>query len=147
MRLGRREAENDLADLRHNEIITSSNVLQRLAGRANEVAQDGDVGAVSANASGVNGKTEALGEIKVDPSVIEFRQTEAGSGLYAIYARGIDRPRRTATVPGAAGQFVELLPIALVPSVHDSIDSDALHLMRRAAAGFVLPRGCICAFR
>jgi hypothetical protein len=122
-------------------------VLQRLAGRANEVAQDGDVGAVSANASGVNGKTEALGEIKVDPGVIEFRQTKAGSGLYAIYARGIDRPRRTATVPGAAGQFVELLPIALVPSVHDSIDSDTPHLMRRAAAGFVLPSGCICAFR
>src|ERR1700739_1278546 len=118
-----------------------------MEGEANYVTQDGDIRPVSANASGVNGKPQTLGEIQVDPGVIEFRQTKAGSGLYAIYAGGIDRARRTATVPGAPGQFVELLPIALVPSVHDSIDSYALHLMRRAAAGFVSPSGCICAFR
>jgi hypothetical protein len=100
--------------------------LQRLAGGAHEVAQRGDIGAVRADASGVNGQTELLGLIEVHSGVIQFRQTVASGGSDAVHARGIDRPRRAMTLPGAARQFVKLLPIAFVPIVHDPQYRDAI---------------------
>ena len=44
--------------------------LNRLAGRADEIAQYGYVGTVGANAPGIHGETEALGLIQIDSSII-----------------------------------------------------------------------------
>ena len=46
--------------------------LQRAAGGADEVAEDGDVGAIDADAASVHGEAEQLGLFKIDPCVIEF---------------------------------------------------------------------------
>jgi hypothetical protein len=92
--------------------------LQRLARGAHEIAKGSDIGAVSADASGVNGQAELFGLIEIDSGVIQFRQTVARGRSDAVHARGIDRPRRAMTLPGAARQFVKLLPIAFVPAVH-----------------------------
>lgn len=48
----------------------------RLARRADEIAQHGDVWAISADASGIHRKAEALGEIEIDAGVIKFGKTE-----------------------------------------------------------------------
>jgi len=92
--------------------------LNRLAGRADEIAQDGNIGPVGADAPGIHGQAEALGEIEIDAGIIQFGQAETLRGQHAIYARRVHRPRRTVTLPGAARQFVKLLPIAFVPSRH-----------------------------
>ena len=46
--------------------------LNGLAGRADEIAQNGDVGAVGADAAGIHGQTEALGEIEIHAGIIQF---------------------------------------------------------------------------
>jgi len=46
--------------------------LEWLAGRTDEIAQDGNVGAVSSNASGVHGQTEAFRKIKIYTRVIQL---------------------------------------------------------------------------
>lgn len=92
--------------------------LERLARGADEIAEDGDVGAIGADAAGVNGKTEALGEIEINAGVIEFGKTETLRGQNAVQARGIDRARRTMALPGTASQLIKLLPIAFVPRGH-----------------------------
>ena len=95
--------------------------LQRLAGRANEITQRGDVGAVGTYAPCVDGQAEALGEVEIYSSIVEFRQTEARCWLNAIHSGRIDRPRRTMAVPWTASQFVKLFPIAFVPSIHRAV--------------------------
>jgi len=92
--------------------------LQRLPGRADKIAQDSDIGAVSADPARINGKAEALRKIQVDAGIIEFGQAESGSGQHAIQSGGIHGPRRPVPLPGAARQLVKLLPIAFVPRVH-----------------------------
>ena len=92
--------------------------LQRLAGRADEIAQDGDVGAVGADAAGIHRQAEALGEVEINAGIVKFRQAKTLRRQDAVYARGVHRPRGTVTLPRAARQFVKLLPIAFVPSRH-----------------------------
>ncbi len=46
--------------------------LQGLTGRADEVAEDGDVGTVRADAACVYGKAETFGEIEIYARIIEF---------------------------------------------------------------------------
>jgi hypothetical protein len=89
-----------------------------LAGASDEIAEYGNVGAVGAKATRVDRKAETLGKFEIDIGVIEFREAEAGGGQHAIEAARIDGSRRAMTLPRAARQFVELLPIAFVPSRH-----------------------------
>lgn|SRR5579883_34003 len=110
--------------------------LQRLAGRAHEVAEDSHIGAVSSDAAGVHREAEAFGEIQIHAGIVEFRKAEAGGRLHAIEARGIHGPRRTVTLPRPARQFVKLLPIAFVPSVHRALQSAVLNWMLSSGSGF-----------
>ena len=92
--------------------------LQRLAGRAHEVAQNGHIGAVRADASGVHRQTQALGQIQVHAGIVQFGQAETLRGQHAVQPGRIDRPGWAVTLPGAARQLIKLLPIAFVPSRH-----------------------------
>jgi hypothetical protein len=94
---------------------------ERLARGADEIAQGGDVWAVRADAAGVYGKPQTLGEIEIHAGIIEFRQAETRGGLDAIQSRRIDGTRRTVAMPWTARQFVELFPITFVPSIHRAI--------------------------
>jgi hypothetical protein len=96
--------------------------LERLAGRTNEIAQNGNVWAVSADAPGIHGQTETLGKLEIHTRVVQLRQAESLRGQHAIYARRIDRPRRAVTPPRAPRQLVKLFPIAFVPSRHFFFD-------------------------
>src|SRR5579872_5832906 len=82
--------------------------LQRLARGAHEIAEDGYVRTVGADATSVDREAKALGEIEIDTGVIQFGQTEALRGQHAVNARRIDRPRRAVTLPRPARQFVKL---------------------------------------
>jgi hypothetical protein len=44
--------------------------LHRLAGRTNEIAQNGNVRAVGSDAPGIHGQTEALGKLKIHTRVV-----------------------------------------------------------------------------
>ena len=94
--------------------------LQRLARRADKISQHGHVGTVGANASRIDRQAEAFGKIEIDSGVIKFGETEARSWCYAIQSRRVHRPRRPMTLPGTPRQFIKLLPIAFLPSVHRS---------------------------
>ena len=85
---------------------------------ADEFAQDRDVGAVDTDAASIDGEAETFGEIEIDAGVIEFRKAVTLRGRNTIETGRIDRPGRTMTAPRAARQFVELLPIAFLPSGH-----------------------------
>src|SRR5947207_12328628 len=102
--------------------------LQRLAGRADEIAQHSNVRAVGADASGVHGQAEALGKVKIHARVVQLRQAETLRGQHAIYPCRIDRPRRAVTSPGAPRQLVKLLPIAFVPSRHFNLNCGTVRI-------------------
>jgi hypothetical protein len=101
--------------------------LQRLAGRTDKIAQNGNVGTVRADAPGVHGKSETLREIEIHARVIQFRQTESLRGQHTIDARRIHRAGRTVTPPRAPRQLVKLLPIAFVPSRHFFASRQIVH--------------------
>src|SRR5271157_25539 len=113
--------------------------LHRLAGGADEIAQNGDVGAVGADAAGVHGEAEALGEFEVDTSIIEFGKAETRGGLHAVETRRVDRAWRAMTLPGTARQLVELLPVAFVPRIHRMLRPSALRWMRTRSGKFAPP--------
>jgi hypothetical protein len=92
--------------------------LQGLARAANKIAQHGNVGTVGADASRVNGQTEPFGLIKVDAGVIKLRQAETLCGEHTIQARRIYGTGGAMPLPWPPRQFIELLPIAFVPSGH-----------------------------
>jgi hypothetical protein len=110
--------------------------LQRSAGRADEIAKTVHVGTVRADAAGIDGKAEAFGQVKVYPRVVQFGQAETSSGRDAIHTRGIDRPGRPVTLPGAACQFVKLFPIAFVPTGCHSETRRTTTLMQSAGGRF-----------
>jgi len=87
-------------------------------GGADEVAEDGNIGAVGADAAGVNGETELFGLFEINPCVVEFGKAETLRGQNAIQTRRINRTRRAMTAPRATSYLVELLPIAFLPSGH-----------------------------
>jgi hypothetical protein len=94
-----------------------------MAGAANEIAQHRYVRAIGTDASGIDRETEALGEVQIHAGIVEFRQTEARRGLDAVQAGRIDRTWRPVALPGTAREFIELFPIAFVPSVHRFVSS------------------------
>jgi hypothetical protein len=88
------------------------------AGGTDEVAEDGDVGAVDADAAGVDGKAKAFGKIEIHAGIIEFRKAETLRGRNAIESGRIDRTGRPVAAPGAASNFVKFPPVAFLPSSH-----------------------------
>src|SRR5260370_12999998 len=86
--------------------------------RSDEIAQNSNVGAVSADAPGVHGQTETFGKFEIDTRVVELRQAETPGGQHTIQASRIHRPGRAMTPPRAARQLVKLFPIAFVPGRH-----------------------------
>jgi len=58
--------------------------LQRAAGGADEVAENGDVGAVDANAAGIHREAEPFGLFEIDSGVIQFGKAETLRGQNAI---------------------------------------------------------------
>src|SRR5204863_5575452 len=108
--------------------------LQWLSRRSDEIAQNSNVWSVSADAPGVHRQTEALSEIEIHSSVVQFRQAETLRGQHAIYPRGINRPRRAMTPPRAARQFVKLFPIAFVPGRHFMLDRETVNLFSNTFA-------------
>ena len=93
--------------------------LNRAVRGADEVAEDGYVGAVGADAPCVHGETELFGLFEINAGVVEFGKAETLGGRNAIQPGRIDRARRPVTAPRAAGNFIELLPIAFLPSSHN----------------------------
>jgi len=89
-----------------------------LARRANEVAQHGHIGTVSADAPCIHGQTQLLSEVEIDARIIQLGQTESLRRQHAINPCWIHRPRRPMTLPRAARQFIKLFPIPFVPSCH-----------------------------
>ena len=92
--------------------------LEGLAGRADKISQRRNVRTVSADSPGVHGKTQAFRQIQIQTCIVELGQAESRRRQNTIYARRVDRPRRTVTLPGPARQLVKLLPIAFVPGGH-----------------------------
>ena len=92
--------------------------LQRLARGAHEIAQYRNVRTVGADAAGIYGETQALSQIEIDARIVQLRQAKALRGQHSIKTSRVDRTGRPMPLPGPAGQFVELLPIAFVPSRH-----------------------------
>jgi len=104
--------------MRRYEVGAKFRKLKRLAGAAHEIAEHGDVGTVGTDAASIDRKAEAFGKIEIDTRVIKFRETKTCGRRDAVRAGRIDRPRGAMAVPRAARQFVELLPVAFVPSIH-----------------------------
>ena len=64
------------------------------AGGGDEIAQRGNVRAVGANAAGVHGQTQLLGNIDIDARVVQLGQAETRGGLDAVQSSRIHGPRR-----------------------------------------------------
>jgi|SRR5580692_4747880 hypothetical protein len=92
--------------------------LQRLARRPHEVPQHRNVRAVGADAAGVYGQTELFGQIQIHTRIVQLRQAKALRGQHSVKTSRVDRTGRPMPLPGSAGQFVKLLPIAFVPGRH-----------------------------
>ena len=92
--------------------------LNRAAGGADEVAEDGDVGAVDTDAAGIDRQAELFGLFEIDTRVVQFGKAETLRGQNAIEARRIDGTGRTMPFPRTPRYLVELLPVAFVPGLH-----------------------------
>ena len=90
--------------------------------RSDEIAQHGDIGAISANAPGIHRQTETLGKVEIHTRIVELRQAKTLRGQHTIQTSRIDRPGRAMTPPRAARQLVILFPIAFVPGRHVTFD-------------------------
>src|SRR5258706_4894185 len=87
----------------------------RLAGRADELAQSGDIRSVGSDAGGVNRQAQALGGFYIYAGVIEFRQAKPNCWKHTLDAAGVDRARRPVSLPRAVCDCEELVPIVFVP--------------------------------
>ncbi len=58
--------------------------LDRAAGRADEVAEDGNVGAVDTDAAGIHGKAEQFGLFEIHASVIKLGEAKSLGRQHAI---------------------------------------------------------------
>src|SRR5260370_42237163 len=83
--------------------------------RADEIAQNSNVGAVSADTPGVHRQTKTLGKVEIHTRIVEFRQAETLRRQHAIQASRVDRPWRAGTPPGPPRQLRSLLPTACFP--------------------------------
>jgi len=104
--------------------------LDRVAGGAHEVAQDGHVGAIGANAARIHGQAEALGKIQIDAGIIQFGETETLRWQDTVDSRRIHGTRRAVPVPRPPCQLIKLLPIAFVPGRHFLTNRFAVQLLR-----------------
>ncbi len=98
---------------------------ERLTRGTHKIAKSGNVGAIGANAPGIDGQAQTFGEVQIDASVIQLGKAEASCGLHAIHPGRINRARRTVALPGTAREFIKLFPIAFVPSVHRGVYSSS----------------------
>lgn len=114
----------------------TANESEWLAGGADEIAQNGDVRTVGADAASVDRKTKAFSLIEIDSRVIQLGKAETGGGRDPVHARRVNRAGRATPMPGPASQFIELLPIAFVPSVHSYALFESVHWMRRERQEF-----------
>ena len=92
--------------------------LQRVPGRAHEIAQHGYVWLVGADSPRIHRKAEPLRKLEIHARIVKFRKAKTLRGQHAIQPRRIHGPRWTVRSPRAARHFIELLPIAFVPSRH-----------------------------
>ncbi len=104
--------------------------LQRAAGGADEIAEDGDVGAVHTDAAGIDREAELFGLFEIDTCVVEFGKAETLRGQNAIEARRIDGTGRTMPFPRTPRYLVELLPVAFLPGLHSLLLSTTFALCR-----------------
>src|ERR1700739_2477280 len=125
--------------------------LQRAARRAHEIAQNGYIRTVRADAARIDGEPQQLGKLEVNAGVIQLRKAKSLRGQHAVQARRIHGPGRTMTTPRAARHLVELLPVALAPGSHaPSHYVHSIHWMRRRPRRFTgrilgspAPRGLV----
>jgi hypothetical protein len=109
-----------------------------LARRAYEVTQNGYVGTVRTDSASIYRESQSLGEIEVNAGIIKFRQTEPCGGLHTIHAGWIHGARRAVALPRATSQFVKLLPVAFVPSVHRQVRPHLLPWMLTLMVRFAM---------
>src|SRR5260370_5106307 len=100
--------------------------------RADEIAQNSNVGAVSADTPGVHWQTETLGKVEIHTRIVEFRQAETLRGQHAIQARRVHRPWRAGTPPGSPRQLLKLFPIAFVPARHFMLDRQTVNPLAKS---------------
>lgn len=87
-------------------------------GGTDEVAQDGNVWTIDTDAASVDGEAKLFGLFEIHTGVVEFGQAKTLGGKHAIQTRRVNRTGRTMAAPRASSYFVELLPIAFLPSGH-----------------------------
>ena len=85
---------------------------------AHKIAQHRHVWFVSADSPGIHRKAKPFGQFQIYAGIIKFGKAKTLRGKHAIQSRRVNGPRRTMRPPRAASRFVELLPIAFVPSRH-----------------------------
>src|SRR6202035_2583534 len=100
------------------EIRNRRRKLQRLARSSDKITQHSHVGSVRADAARIDRQAKALGLIQIDTGIIQLGKAEALRGQNAVQSRRIDWAGRTMSLPWPSRQFIELLPIAFVPSRH-----------------------------
>jgi hypothetical protein len=83
-----------------------------------EVAEDGDVGSIRADAASIHGETEFFGLFEIHAGIVKFGKTKSLRGQDAVQAGRIYGTGRTMAAPRTTSYLVELLPIAFVPSRH-----------------------------
>lgn len=116
--------------------------LQRAAGGADEVAEDGDVGAVDTDAAGIDREAKSFGLFEIDTCVVQFGKAETLCGQNAIEARRIHGTGRTMTAPRTPCYLVELLPVAFLPGRHTVLLCCCPSLFRSFLLHFLLPVLC-----
>jgi hypothetical protein len=81
--------------------------------------------------------------IEIDIGVVQFGEAKTGCWQNTIEAARIERAWRTVALPGAARQFVKLLPIAFVPSGHLNLSTcSSLFWMPRRDGRFTPIAAC-----
>ena len=85
---------------------------------AHKIAQYRHVWLVGADSPRIYRKAKPFSKFQVYACIIKFRESETLRRQNTIPSRRVNGPRRTMCPPRAASHFVELLPIAFVPSRH-----------------------------
>src|SRR5260370_39797745 len=82
------------------------------------MAQNGNMGAVRADAPGIHRQTEPLGKIEIHTRVVQLGQAETLRRQHTLDARRIHRPRRAGTPPRAPHQPLKPVPTPFLPTRH-----------------------------
>ena len=117
----------------------------RLAGRANEFAQSGNVGSIGSDAGRVDRQAQALSGFYINAGIIELRQAKPNRWKHTLDSARIDRARRSVSLPRAICDCEELVPIVFVP--HFSLprpgtqDALGIRCTRCPYGRFSMPQG------